>query len=104
MSHRPVTLNYTADGFKPDPDPVLVREGDTISFALGVAPPNSKFKIKMDPDLFSVGEVHDKHTRVEVLRAASTTYHCQLLDQHDRVLDESTEKRPGGGIEPDRGL
>jgi hypothetical protein len=102
MAHHTITLNYGKDGFKPDRDPLPVRKGDTISFQLGVAPPNSKFNIKMqDPQLFSVGEVNDGHTKVEVRQAASTKYHCKLLDAGGKVLSESGENKPGGGIEPD---
>lgn len=103
MPHHTVTLNYGAQGFKPDRDPLLVRQGDTISFQLGDAPPNSKFHIRMrDPDLFSAAEVRDDQTRVQVRQAASTKYHCRLLDNNGTVLAESTENQPGGGIEPDR--
>lgn len=106
MAHHTLTLNYGTDGFKPSTDPLRVREGDTISFHLGTAPPNSKLKVKMrDPALFSSGEVDNSQTRIEVIRAASTTYHCQLLDHQGNVLKESNENAPGGGtgggIEPD---
>ena len=106
MPHHTVTLNYGANGFKASPDPVRVRQGDTISFQLGVAPPNSKLKIKMrDPDFFSAGAVDNSAARIEVRRAASTKYHCQLLDSQNNPLAESQENAPGGsaggGIEPE---
>ena len=103
MTHHTLILNYGPDGFKPSRDPLPVRQGDTISFKLGPnAPPNSKLKIKMrDPSFFSAGEVNDSQTRIEVLRAASTKYHCQLLDNQGNVLKESNENTPGGGIEPE---
>ena len=106
MPHHTVILNYSTNGFKPNPDPLRVRQGDTISFQLGVAPPNSKLKIKMrDPDFFSAGVVDNSQTRIEVLRAASTKYHCQLLDGQGKQLADSQENTPGGsaggGIEPE---
>jgi hypothetical protein len=105
MTHHTLTLNYSPEGFKPDRDPLPVKQGDTISFRLGVAPPNSKFKIRMhNPQLFSTGEVDNQNTRVEVLQAASTKYHCQLLDAQGHVVSESSETQPGGGIEPDDGV
>ena len=102
MAHHTVTLNYQS-GFQADPDPVRVRQGDTLSFQLGAVPPNSKFTVKMqDPNLFSTGGVHDSQTKVEVRRAVSTKYHCQLLDHNGKVVAESSEHKPGGGIEPDQ--
>ncbi|MDQ6700332.1 MAG: hypothetical protein M3Z36_09110 [Acidobacteriota bacterium] len=106
MPHHTVTLNYGSNGFKASPDPVRVRPGDTISFQLEAAPPKSKLKVKMhDPAFFSAGEVDNSQARIEVLRAASTKYHCQLFDSHGKQLGESHENTPGGstggGIEPE---
>ena len=113
MAHHTVTLNYQVDTvtrpripgvFKAVPDPVRVRPGDTLSFKLGVAPPNSTFKVKIQGSgLVSPDEVHDSLTKVTVHRAASTKYHCQLLDSTGKVVAESTENTPGGGIEPEHG-
>jgi hypothetical protein len=103
MSHHTVTLNYGARGFRPDMDQLAVKQGDTISFQLGVAPPNSTFKITMnDPQFFSAAEVKDSQTTITVLQAAPTTYRCQLFDSGNNLLFESGEHAPGGGIRPDK--
>ena len=103
MRHHTLTLNYdTTHGFKADTDPLPVKPGDTISFQLGSAPSQSRFKITMnDPQFFSAGEVHDSHTQITVLQAVPTTYHCQLLDQSNKILFQSSEHQPGGGMIPD---
>lgn len=99
MQHHTVTLNYGAGGFLPDTDQSAVRQGDTISFQLGTAPPGSTFKINMkDPQLFSQAEVTDSQTRITVEQEAVTTYLCQLFDSSNNLL--SWKDQPGGGIRP----
>lgn len=102
MPHHTITLNYDEAGFRPNTEVLPVKEGDTISFQLGVAPPNSTFKITMkDPEFFSAGNVTDSNTRITVIRAASTTYQCQLFDSDHHLLVESGKSHPGGGVRPD---
>ena len=98
MTHHTLTLNYGPEGFRPDTDVLPVNTGDTISFQLGIAPPKSTFLITMDPRFFSAKEMNDSSTRVEVLKAASTTYSCQLFDEAGRLL--SPKDQAGAGTRP----
>lgn len=99
MAHHTLTLNWNTESFRPDTDVLQVKTGDTISFHLGTAPPNSKFKITMnDPQFFSAAEVKDSHTRITVVKAASTSYRCQLFDAGGNLL--SREGQPGAHMEP----
>ena len=97
--HHTVTLNWGPEGFRPDTDILLVETGDTISFQLGTAPPNSKFKITMnDPQFFSVAEVTNSHTSITVVKAATTSYRCQLFDANGTLL--SSPDQAGAGVRP----
>jgi hypothetical protein len=99
MVHHTVTLNWDTKSFQPDTDVLQVKTGDTISFHLGAAPPNSRFKITMnDPQFFSAAEVNDSHTRIAVVKAASTSYRCQLFDADGNLL--SRKGQPGAHVEP----
>jgi hypothetical protein len=100
MSHHQLTLNYDAlSHFRPDIDMLPVQTGDTISFQLGAAPPNSTFKITMnDPRFFSAAVVTDSNTRITVIEAAETSYGCQLFDSHGKLL--SLEGQPGADVRP----
>jgi hypothetical protein len=99
MAHHTVTLNYGNDGFRPTTDPLLVDNGDTISFQLGEAPPNSRFEITMhDPHFFSAAQVTDSNTRITVVKAADTSYRCQLFGSAGNLL--SWAGQPGGHVKP----
>ena len=100
MVHHKLTLNYLADGdFRPGTDVLRVNTGDTIFFQLGTAPPRSKFKITMnDPQFFSAAEVTDSQTSITVVKAASTSFLCQLFDAGGKLL--SREGQPGSQMEP----
>jgi hypothetical protein len=100
MAHHTLTLNYLDDGdFRPGTEVLHVREGDTISFRLGTAPPQSTFKITMkDPTFFSAGEVTDSHSIITVVKAASTSFRCQLFDAAGKLL--SREGQAGSQMEP----
>jgi hypothetical protein len=100
MAHHTLTLHWGPDGFRPDTAVLAVKTGDTMSFQLGTAPPNSKFKITMnDPQFFSAAEVKDSYTRITVVKAASTSYRCQLFDSGDNLL--SREDQAGAEVRPD---
>jgi hypothetical protein len=99
MTHHTVTLNWGSDGFHPDTAVLPVYTGDTISFQLGAAPPQSKFKITMnDPEFFSPAEAQDSQTNITVLKAAATTYRCELFDAANNLL--SSADQGGGGVRP----
>ena len=103
MKHHTITVNYSADGFKADPDPLRVNHTDTVSFQLGAAPPNSKFKITMnEPQLFSAKEVTDSQTSITLIKPieVKTTYHCQLLDSAGTIVAQTSGHQPGGGMVP----
>ena len=98
MAHHTLTLNYGADGgFRPDNDDLPVMTGDTISFQLGTAPPDSTFKITAtDPETFSPAEITDSVTRVTVAEALK--FRCQLFDAAGKLL--SREDQDGLHVEP----
>ena len=100
MAHHTLTLNWGGGGFQPDTDVLPVETGDTISFQLGIAPPNSTFLIVMDPRCFSPAEVRDSNTTVTVVEADSTQYSCHLFDEFGNPL--SGEDQAGGGTRPGR--
>ena len=99
MAHHTLTLNWGLEGFRPDTDVLPVETGDTMSFQLGTAPPNSKFKITMnDPQFFSAAEVTDSETNITVIKAATTSYRCQLFDASGAML--SSPDQAGAGVRP----
>ena len=99
MTHHTITLNYSPDGFHPDNDDLVVDTGDTISFQLGVAPPQSTFKITMnDPAFFSPAESQDSATQIKVVKAAPSSYRCQLFDATNTLI--SRESQGGGSVRP----
>jgi len=101
MATHTVTLTYGPNGFQPDPDPLLVKSGDTISFQLGVAPPSCTFKITMnDPRYFSAAEASNSSPSLTVVAAAVTTYGCQLLDAGGNLLSGSGQPGGGGHVRP----
>jgi hypothetical protein len=51
-----------------------------------------------DPQFFSSAEVTDSHTSITVVKAASTSYRCQLFDAGGKLL--SLEGQPGAQVEP----
>jgi hypothetical protein len=100
MPTHTVTLNWGPAGFRPDMDPLFVETGDTISFQLGAAPPNSTFKITMkDRRFFAPAEVADSHTSISVVKAEHTTYDCQLLDANGGSIALSSDDQ-GGHVKP----
>ncbi len=103
MTHHLVTLNYGPAGFRPDADMLTVSSGDTISFQLGTAPPNSRFKITMSaPENFSPAQAEDSQTRITVIKAVETTYRCQLFDASNQLLSRADQA--GAGVRPGDGL
>ena len=98
MAHHTIKLNYGADGvFQPDKVELQVDKGDTISFQLGTAPPDSTFKITAtDPATFSPAEITDSSTRVTVAEALK--FRCQLFDAAGRLL--SREGQDGLHVQP----
>jgi hypothetical protein len=101
MAHHTLTLNYSSNGdFQPDKDVLPVNTGDTISFQLGTAPPNSKFKITAnDPAFFTPAESSDSSTKVRVVEAVSATFRCQLFDADGKILNRAGQA--GLHVEPD---
>jgi hypothetical protein len=104
MAHYTLTLNYTPTGFLPDPKVLGVQDGDTFSFQLGTAPPNSTFLVKMDPQYFSPAEAKDSDTKVTVVKAAISEYSCHLSDVFGSPLSSGGQAggstRPGGPKAP----
>jgi hypothetical protein len=93
MAHHTLTLNYGPDwSFQPDKDVLPVKKGDTISFQLGVAPPDSRFKITTnDPASFSPAEVSDSRTKVTVVKAVNSAFRCQLFDSAGNLLSRKVQ-------------
>jgi hypothetical protein len=100
MAHHQLTLNYDElHQFRPDKDMLPVQTGDTISFQLGTAPPESTFKITMnEPQYFSAAEVKDSDTSITVVKAADTSYRCQLFDSGGILLSRAGQ--PGASVRP----
>lgn len=99
MAHHTITLNYGSAGFHPDQDDLPVSTGDTISFQLGVAPPQSTFKITMnDQQSFSPSESQDSETQIHVVKAVASSYRCQLFDASNTLI--SHESQGGGSVRP----
>jgi hypothetical protein len=100
MTHHTLTLNYGPDGvFRPDKDVLPVNKGDTISFRLGTAPPDSKFKITAnDPEFFSPAETTDSSTKVTVVEALKSSFRCQLFDPAGNLL--SRQDQDGLHVQP----
>ena len=93
-----VKLTYASDGFKPDPDPVLVRVGDTLTFEL-VSPANGEMTITMDePHLFSAPGFRVGNPPVRVNTAVRTTYSCEL--KVNGVVVATASGKNGGSIDP----
>ena len=102
IGHK-VTLNYTADGFIPDPATIRVRKGHTISFHLGTGPAKGKVRITFeDPQFFSKEQFHTGDREIHVTQdlAGPTSYRCELLV--NGVVQPNPSKA-GGAIEPDTG-
>lgn len=51
-----------------------------------------------EPQYFSAAEVSDSHTSITVVKAASTSYRCQLFDADGSLL--SREGQPGAHVQP----
>ena len=102
MADHSVTLTYLGATFTADPNPVLVKNGETISFSLN-APPNTTFRVTMtQPEFFSAAVVNNLNNRVTLVKTLSgpTPFHCQLLGPDGVVVFESTETQPGGVVRP----
>src|SRR5579862_7670216 len=96
-----VKLTYANDGLKPDPDPVLVRVGDTLTFEL-VSPASGEVTITMDdPRLFSAPGFQKGDPPIRVNTAVRTTYSCAL--KVNGVVVASTSGKAGGSIDPATG-
>src|SRR5947208_2579480 len=104
--HHPVILNYAANAVAnagdvgdvhPDPDPVKVRDGHTISFKMGTGPPEGKVRVSFtDPQFFSVAHFNEGDANVRVTALPTpTTYLCELLVNGEVVA--SSKGRTGGG-------
>lgn len=99
MPHHIVTLNYSPNGFKAVPDDLGVHAGDTMSFELGIAPPDSTFKITMDtPKGFSPTEASDSTTKITVVKALTSTYTCELFDASGKKITQAGQA--GGSVRP----
>ena len=99
MAHHTLTLNYGSDwSFRPDKDVLPVKKGDTISFQLGAAPPNTRFIVTAnDPASYSPAEVSD-NTKVAVVQAVASTFRCQIFDADGKLL--SREDQAGVHVKP----
>jgi hypothetical protein len=103
----PVKLHYRQkpDGSPPilqaEPDPVEVKTGDTLTFALGEVPSNvAGFTVTIHSDKFVPPTVTSSEKGVEVVEAVAANYDCQLVDSNKNVV----ESRKGGGkIKPGGG-
>ena len=93
MSHHTLRLNYGLDGsFRPDKDELRVKTGDTITFQLGDAPPNSRFRVTAnDAASFSPAEVSDNRTTVTVVKAVDSAFRCQLFDPAGNLLSRKDQ-------------
>ncbi len=93
-----VKLTYTNGTLKPDPDPVLVRVGDTLTFEL-VSPADGEIDITMDdPHLFSAAGFKKGNAPIRVNRAVHTTYSCEL--KVGGVVVAQVSGAGGGSIDP----
>ena len=100
MANHTVTLNWISGGLRPDPDPVLAKTGDTISFRLGAVPADTSFKIKMHPPgVFLPAEAADAGPTIAVVETAITTYSCELTSEVGASLFVSEEDE-GGHVRP----
>src|SRR5262249_37131888 len=119
MTEHQVTLIYDETQqrrFTPNPDPITVKEGDTIVFTGnitgvitgGTAPSDTTFKVTMDQALFKPSEVDfspkTKSSPITVqsnVLKKSTIYHCELRKIGGVLLDETkTAGQQGGGTQP----
>jgi len=121
MADHNVRLNYAPTGqpppnditFAPDAanNPIRVRLGHTISFRLGVGPPNGKVRVTFaqpqffstaKPDFQQTGRVDDGDGDVRVIAAlppgSRTTYHCELLV--NGVVTAQSQENAGGEVVP----
>jgi hypothetical protein len=98
MAHHKVQLEYINGVVHPNPEPLVVDSGDTVSFVL-TSPPNGQFKIKFDkPVLFSASEFKHGDGPVTIYEMPGpTTYACELLI--DGVAFETTGSQ-GGSMKP----
>ena len=96
-----VRLTYVNGVVQPDPNPVLVEVGDTLTFEL-VSPPDGEVTITMaNPELFSAGTFKKGQLPVRVNTAKSTTYACELRVNGSVVPQKAGT--PGGSIDPATG-
>ena len=101
MADHTVQLNYTSDGFKPTPNPLKVKPGQTITFRLRTGPANGKILITFnDPQFFSAAQFHEGDGDIHVTaNPTPTTYECELLVDGQVVAQSGWHA--GGGIVPD---
>lgn len=100
MANHTVQLNYASLGFTPNPNPIQVQVGDTISFRLGNGPANGKIRITFKhPEFFSAAQFLDGDSDIHVTKNLTpTTYHCELL--LDGQVVAQSKKGAGGDIVP----
>ncbi|HEY1338381.1 MAG TPA: hypothetical protein VGF59_12765 [Bryobacteraceae bacterium] len=120
MADHDVKLNYVPTGkpapddfeFKPDKNPIKVKAGQTIGFALGNVPDKSSFRLTFpDRKLFrttrqnfqtdGIFQAADGDVHVVTAPADKTTYHCELFV--DGVKKAESKENGGGDILPDKG-
>lgn len=98
---HPVTLNYTADGLMPEPALIFVRDGQTIAFQLGTAPPDSSFRVTFSDARHLSSPVYEQGDPPIVVQGqltARVTFDCELIpDPEDRP-----GRGAGGAIEDDK--
>ena len=96
-----VKLTYVNGAVTPDPNPVLVRPGDTLGFEL-VSPVEGEVTITMDePEFFSHARFTKGNTPIRVNQAARTTYTCEL--KVGGVVVARVSGADGGSIDPASG-
>ena len=104
MAHHILTLDYQeapTPKFTASPDPLDVKQGDTIAFKLAKQG-NRSFKVTMDEKFFKPREINDSTTPTTVIAALkdNTMYQCELFDSAGKSLFQSSNKQPGGGMRP----
>ena len=100
LHYRPNPQPNQKPTFTPEPNPIRVRSGETISFqkANDSVPGNIKITFR-NPEIFSSGTTDGSQDVRVTGSPIVTTYHCQLLGDDGQPVAESHENQ-GGDIEP----
>lgn len=98
-----VNLTYEGGWFAPDPDPVKVRKGDTLSFTCTTDLTGPKMEITLDKEFFSPATFKNGDPPVRVIKTGYSEYQCQFSGTSpsgSHIIWKSVTGSEGGSCDP----